>query len=126
AELKPRRVSYPKLAATAVRQLAYKSRQAVAGATVLMPATGDEADQTLRLLSDLPRLTLGLNVFPALLDELAAAPVGARRVLCILGDGETPRGEAHAALARSLAAHNPQIEQRLAHELLQRLRDGDG
>jgi hypothetical protein len=89
-----------------------------------MPADAEAADLTLRLLADIPRLTLGAGVFPALLDHLAAAVPGERRAVCVLGEGETPRGEAHAALARSLAAHNPQIEQRLAQDLLARLRDG--
>src|SRR5206468_4018988 len=105
-----------------VRQLAYKSRRELAGTVLLMPTTGQEADLTLELLPELQRVTLGAAVLPALLDQLAAAK--GRQLLCMLGDGETPRGEAHAALARSLAAHNPQIEQQLAQELHARMKDG--
>jgi len=128
AELRPRRLSYPQLAATAVRQMAFRSPGSIAGASVHMPLGGADPDTTLRLLADVPEVRLAPAVFPTFLDELhaAATPGGGRHVLAVLGDAEAPRGDVHAALARSLVGFNPQIEQRLAQELLARTREEEG
>jgi hypothetical protein len=123
-ETAPRRVDYPKLASTVVRQLVFKSPRDYSGATVLMPFTGHDAERTLRLLGDVPDLTLGAPVFPGFLDQLAAE--GGSRVVAVLGDGETPRADSHATFARSLVAHSPLIEQRTAQQLVERFRAVNG
>lgn len=117
----PRRVSYPKLASTLVRQLVYKSDRDYSGAALLMPFAGQDAEMTLRLLGDVPDLTLAAPIFPGFLDQLAAG--NGRRVLAVLGEGETPRDDSHAAFARSLAAHSPFLEQKAAAHLHARFRE---
>lgn len=119
-ETAPRRVSYPKLAATAVRQLVYKTTRDYSGAALFMPFTGQDAEETLRLLGEVPDLMLGAPIFPGFLDQLSAE--GGRRVIAVLGEGAAPRGDSHETFGRSLAAHSPLVEQRAAQELLQRFR----
>lgn len=116
-DLAPKRPSYPKLAATLVRQLLDKNGNVpVAAATVLMPLAGGDAEATLGLLPDVPRLTLGAPLFPTVLDQLAG--VSGRTMLAILGDAEPPEGDAHASLARALVTHDRSGERRLAERLL--------
>ena len=122
AELKPRRVSYPKLAATAVRRMLYKSPYPAAETSLNMPLSGHDADLTLRLLGEMPSLMIGPALFPALLDRVAEAR--GRRIVVALGEGEAPRMQAHAELAKSLVAHDPRLEQRLAQALHARVRAG--
>ncbi len=119
-ESAPRRLSYPKLAATAVRQLVYKTARDYSGAALFMPFTGQDAELTLKLLGEVPDLMLGAPIFPGFLDQLSAE--GGRRVIAVLGEGEAPRGDSHETFGRSLAAHSPLVEQRAAHELVQRFR----
>ena len=116
----PRRLSYPKLASTVVRQLVYKSSRDYSGAALFMPFTGQDAEQTLKLLGDVPDLMLGAPIFPGFLDQLSAE--SGRRVIAVLGEGETPKGESHEAFGRSLAAHSPLVEQRAALGLVERFR----
>lgn len=116
-ELAPKRATYPKLAATLVRQLLDRNaNRPVAAATVLMPLAGGDAEATLDLLPDVPRLTLGAALFPTVLDQLAG--VSGRTLLAVLGDAEPPSADAHASLARALVTHDRTGERRLAERLL--------
>src|SRR4051812_17818130 len=86
AELRPRRLAYPKLAATAVRQMAFGSHRPVDGAVVHMPLAAGDPDWTLRLLADIPQVMLAPAVFPAFLDQLGAgAEADGRRIVVVLG-----------------------------------------
>lgn len=120
-ESAPRRLSYPKLASTAVRQLVYKTPRDYSGAALFMPFTGQDAEQTLKLLGDVPDLMLGAPIFPGFLDQLAVE--GGRRVIAVLGEGEAPKGDSHETFGRSLAAHSPLVEQRAAQALVARFRE---
>ena len=59
----------------------------------VMPLGGQDAETTLRLIGDVPELTVGAPTFPNFLDALSIGT--GRRILTVLGQCEAQIGRAH-------------------------------
>ncbi len=115
-ELRPRRLSYAKLAASVMRQTWPGRSSSLAGSVLMMPFGGDEPEQVARFLPDMEHVTIGPPSLAALRKCITTCEDELH--LVVAGDAEGRADDSQGFFARALVSHDRRVELDLARKLL--------